>query len=407
MPPPIAALRMLDIRPVRHQGTSCLVLRDPLQLTGRQLMAPQPLAAVLQFCDGQHDVAAMCQQFYQDYQIVLPRTQVKALVDALDDAAMLDNQRYRVVRSQVLAAYRSAPFRTPALAGTGYSADSTTLARRLQDLLEQTNSVSPLAPDWSRSLGVLSPHIDYPRGGAVYAALWKRAALAAQAADLVILLGTDHYGSDPFTLTRQNYATPFGVLPTARDLVDRLAAVIGEDDAFRGELRHRNEHSLELVAVWLHHVRAGKPVQVAPILVGSFHRFLSADHPPADDPLVKQVLETLRSATAGQRVLVVASGDLAHVGPAFGGAALTPSTRAQLRLADERLIHWMVNGDADDFFTEIRHVQDRYNVCGVAPIYLAMSLLGNVHGEQVGYAICPADDVDSSAVTISGVVFRG
>jgi AmmeMemoRadiSam system protein B len=406
MPAPVAALRMLDIRHIHHQGAPCLVLSDPLQLTGRQLMAPQPLAAVLQFCDGQHDVAAMCQKFYQDYQIVLPRTQVKALVDALDDAAMLDNQRYRTVRSQVLAAYRSAPFRTPALAGAGYSADSATLARQLQDLVGQVDSIAPLSPDWSRSLGVLSPHIDYPRGGEVYAALWKRAALAAQEADLVILLGTDHYGSDPFTLTRQNYATPFGVLPTARDLVDRLTAVIGEEDAFRGELRHRNEHSLELVAVWLHHMRGGRPVQVAPILVGSFHRFLGADHSPADDPLVQQVLDTLRSATTGRRVLVVASGDLAHVGPAFGGAALTPLTRDHLRVADERLIDCMVNGDADDFFDEIRRVRDRNNVCGVAPIYLAMSLLGDVRGEQVGYAVCPADGAGSSAVTISGVVFR-
>lgn len=406
MPAPVAALRMLDIRHIHHQGAPCLVLSDPLQLTGRQLMAPQPLAAVLQFCDGQHDVAAMCQKFYQDYQIVLPRTQVKALVDALDDAAMLDNQRYRTVRSQVLAAYRSAPFRTPALAGAGYSADRTTLARRLQELLEQVDSIAPLAPDWSRSLGVLSPHIDYPRGGEVYAALWKRAALAAQEADLVILLGTDHYGSDPFTLTRQNYATPFGVLPTARDLVDRLAAVIGEEDAFRGELRHRNEHSLELVAVWLHHMRAGRPVQVAPILVGSFHRFLNAEFSPADDQLVRQVLDTLANATTGRRVLVVASGDLAHVGPAFGGAALTPLTRDHLRTADERLINCMVNGDAADFFEEIRRVRDRNNVCGVAPIYLAMSLLGDVRGEQVGYAVCPADGAGSSAVTVSGIVFR-
>ncbi len=146
--------------------------------------------------------------------------------------------------------------------------------------------------DWSGPIGLLSPHIDYGRGGEVYAQIWKRAALAAREAELVILLGTDHYGSDLFSLTRQNYATPYGVLPTDTEIVDRLAAAIGEDAAYAGELRHRGEHSLELVAVWLHHMRAGKPVPLVPILTGSFHPFMEDGIEPQDD-------ETIRSRPGG------------------------------------------------------------------------------------------------------------
>ncbi len=302
-------------------------------------------------------------------------------------------------------AFRRAPFRAPALAGPSYPADEKSLWRLLQDYLEEAGEIEPRTVDWSEPVGLLSPHIDYDRGGAVYAQVWKRAALAAREAELVILLGTDHYGSDLFSLTRQNYATPYGVLPTDTAIVDRLAAAIGEDAAYAGELRHRGEHSLELVAVWLHHMRAGKPVPLVPILTGSFHPFMEDGIEPQDDETIRSVLAVLRTAMAGKRVLVIASGDLAHVGPAFGGRPLTAAGRAKLRTADAELIAAMQAGDAKGFFAAIRHVQNRNNVCGVAPISLTMQLVGDKPGEQWGYATCPADEKDTSVVTVTGMLF--
>jgi hypothetical protein len=254
--------------------------------------------------------------------------------------------------------------------------------------------------------GLLSPHIDYPRGGSVYAQVWDRAADAVSQADLVIMFGTDHFGGDPFTLTRQSYATPYGILPTATAIVDRLAAVIGEEAAFAGELRHRSEHSLELVAVWLHHLAGRRPIEVVPILVGGFHSYILNGHQPRQDPLLERVIAALREASAGRRVVVVASGDLAHVGPAFGGAPLDAAARKALHAADQELIGQMAAGDADGFFGAIHRVRDRNNVCGVAPIYLTLRLLGAVEGLPVGYAVCPADDSDTSVVTVGGMVFQ-
>jgi AmmeMemoRadiSam system protein B len=252
---------------------------------------------------------------------------------------------------------------------------------------------------------LLSPHIDYPRGGPVYAQVWKRAEQAVREADLVVLFGTDHQGTDSFTLTRQNYATPYGTLPTARPLVDKLASVIGEEQAFAGELRHRGEHSLELVAVWLHHLRAGQPVELVPILVGGLHHYIYNGATPDDDVLFDQVLATVRTETQGRRVLVVASGDLAHVGPAFGGAPLTQAGLAQLHSADHELIRRLCAGDPAGFFKAIQQVRDRNNVCGVTPLYLTLRALGAVQGEQCGYAVCPADEQQTSVVTVCGMFF--
>jgi AmmeMemoRadiSam system protein B len=398
-------LRMLDVRPLVHENEPYLLLRDPQQLSQHQLLVPQPLGAVLAFCDGRHDIAKMTQAFERRYGIELPEASVGELLAALDTAFMLDNERAAAAHTAARAAFRAEPFRPPALAGLSYPAGEKELWRLLQDYLEDAAEVEPLLVDWSHPVGLLSPHIDYGRGGAVYAQIWKRAAEAARQAELVILLGTDHYGSDLFSLTRQNYATPYGVLPTATAIVDQLAAAIGEEAAYAGELRHRGEHSLELVAVWLHHMRAGAPVPVIPILTGSFHSLLGSEVSPSVQPVIRDVLAVLRAAMAGRRTLVIASGDLAHVGPAFGGRPLTAAGRQRLAAADAELIAAMQAGDAAAFFATIAGVKNRNNVCGVAPIYLTLQLLGDLPGEQWGYAACPADDSDTSAVTVTGMMF--
>lgn len=404
-------LRSLSIRHHTQHGHPYLLLRDPQQITDNSLLIPQPLAMVLAFCDGAHDIPGMMSAFTQYTGIDLPRSLVEELLAALDKALMLENEHFFAAYEQALLTYRNAPHRTAALAGLSYPDQKQQLWQLLQDYLEAVEEVEPLAIDWSRPVGLLSPHIDYPRGGAVYAQVWKRAAQIVQEAELAILLGTDHYGNDLFTLTRQHYATPYGVLPTAKPIVDQLAAAIGAEAAFAGELRHRGEHSLELVAVWLHHMRAGHPCDIVPILCGGFHHFLQNGKTPAQDHLLNAVVDILRAASRGRRTVVIASGDLAHVGPAFGGEPLTATGRTQLYAADEQLIMHMVNGDVEGFYSAIRRVQDANNVCGVAPIYLTMRTLGAAHpaavrGQHIGYAACPADEQGTSVVTVGGMIFH-
>lgn len=411
-------LRALSVRPHRQDGQDYILLRDPEQISDVSLLVPQPLAAMLAYCDGMHATEEMVAAFYRRTGIQLPIETAEEVIARLDEALMLDNDRFLAAQAQVVNEYRTAAYRPASLAGLSYPAEKEPLWQLLQDYLEAVEPSESLTVDWSRPVGLLSPHIDYPRGGAVYAQVWKRATQLAQEAELVILLGTDHYGSDPFTLTRQNYATPYGILPTATAIVDELAQVIGEDAAFAGELRHRGEHSLELVAVWLHHMRAGQPCDLVPILCGGFHRFLYEGTNPDQDPLVADVIATLQRLSQGRRTLIIASGDLAHVGPAFGGAPLNGQSRQVLRAADERLLAQMLQGDGAAFFEEIRQVQDVNNVCGVAPIYLTMRTLEGtrqeqatqgadegLRGYQTGYATCPADERDTSVVTVGGVIF--
>lgn len=394
-------LRAIDIRQVMHDGQPSLLLRDPLQISDRFLVISHGLGAALLFCDGKHNRTAIAGKLRSIFGLPVDVSLVNNLVDALDEALLLDNLRFKTAQARALADYRAAPFRQPALAGQSYPADPVELRRLLDGYVAAIGPVTPASPT---GRGVLSPHIDYERGGRVYAQVWQQAADMVRAAEIVILIGTDHYSPEPITLTRQRYATPFGVLPTDTAIVDALAHAIGEEAAFAGELYHRVEHSVELAAVWLQYVRGTPLCPVIPILVGSFARYIGGED-PATDPRLDALIATLRQVLEARHALVVISGDMSHVGPAFGGAPLSESDKAALRHADEQVIDRMRAGDADGFFRVIAATGDRQNICGLPPTYVALRLMGAVEGELVGYAHCPADDEGTSVVSICGMVF--
>jgi len=211
------------------------------------------------------------------------------------------------------------------------------------------------------------------------------------------------------TLTRQHYATPWGVLPTHQGAVDAMVEVLGEEAAFREEVHHRSEHSIELAAVWLHYVRGGVPCQVVPVLCGSFHHFTSGLAHPAEEERFDAVVTALRQALEGRNVLAVSAADLAHVGPAFGDPhPVSESEQRELSAADDELLRACCEGGADAFFQQVAAEQDRRRICGLPPTYLMLRFLGEARGEVVGYAQCPADHDGGygSLVTIAGVLLR-
>jgi len=397
-------LRSVDARPVVHDGQPFILLRDPLQLTNRTILIPQSLGPLLALCDGRHDVGAIYAAMMIRFGLRLTSSTIDRLLAALDDAFLLDNERFVQARELALTEYRQAPCRPALGAGQSYPADAGALRRQLQGYMDQAEETRPLSDEIR---GLVSPHIDYARGGSVYGQVWKHAAQAVQAAETILVLGTDHYSEDcPLTLTRQSYATPFGILPTETSLVDVLAEAVGPERAFAGELHHRGEHSVELAAVWLHYVRKGQPCKLIPILCGSFQHFVQGEADPQDDTLLEAFVQAARAVLSGQQVLVVAAADLSHVGPAFGGQPVGLIERAQLQAADDEWTERICAGDASGFFQAIQRVGDQHNVCGLPPIYLALRLLSPVTGAKLAYLRCPADDADTSLVSICGIALR-
>jgi AmmeMemoRadiSam system protein B len=106
-----------------------------------------------------------------------------------------------------------------------------------------------------------------------------------------------------------------------------------------------------------------------------------------------------------RRTLVVISGDLSHVGPAFDGAPLHPAGKDKLRKSDMAILAAACTGQPERFLASVAAIGDRTNICGVAPLYLGLRLLGASQGRSLAYQHCPADDADTSVVSVCGITF--
>ena len=400
---PFPKLRPVDARPFQRGGQFFIALRDPLGLTDQTLFIPQQLGSILALIDGTRDASSMSAAIAVRLGMSISPGEIEQILTAFDQALLLDNDRSAEACVQALEEYRQAPFREPALAGGTYPKNPDELRGLLQGLFDAAEGGASI----EEGRGLISPHIDYARGGPVYAQVWRSARDFVRAADLAVIFGTDHSSpSGRLTLTRQHYATPFGVLPTEQEVVQELVNVIGEEEAFCQELYHRGEHSIELAATWLHYVRDEQPCELVPIMCGTYERFVGEEADPEEDVLVEKIVDVLHSALKNRKAIVIAAADLSHVGPAFGGHPLDLIGRARLGAADEDLLERICAGDTHGFFEAIRSVGDIHNVCGMAPIYLTMRALSPAKGTKVAYDRCPADEQGTSWVSICGVVFQ-
>src|SRR3990170_1219471 len=393
----------IEMHPSSQGDIPGVLLQDPLALTDLTLFIPQSLAALLTLCDGTRDVPTLRTALMLRTGVLVGDNAVEELLQHLDQALMLENDRYATAQGRVRDEFRAAPCRPATTMGGSYPNTPEALAA----LLESHLSSAKAEKVSSHIRGVVCPHIDFPRGFPVYAGVWKSAREAVKQAELAIILGTDHNSLKPgITLTRQSYATPFGLLPTAQDVVYEVAQTVG-DEVFTEELHHRGEHSIEAAAIWLHHLLGDSHCAVVPALCGSLLSFLDEGSDIGSDEKISRTVGALAKAHGARRTLVVAAADLAHAGPAFGDPLpvdLAESARHTKK--DETLMGAICAGDAAGFFRQVKDEGDRRNVCGLAPIYWSLRLLGPARGVVTGYEQCPADSQGKSMASILGIVLH-
>ncbi len=397
-------LRLVQTQWIDHGGEPALLLQDRLALGARAVVVPRLLAPMLALCDGTRDVAGIRTGLEVWTGVRLDEATVEAALAQLDSALLLDNERYDAAYRKALESYRGLPFRSPALAGGSYPAGRAELAAMLDGYLASAHDGDGRQSPSRRLRGLICPHIDYERGAEVYARVWDRAREAVAESDLFIILGTDHAGGPAeLTLTRQSFQTPFGVLRTDVDAVNAVAEAMGEKAAFAAELNHTAEHSIELAAIWLHHLVGSRDARILPVLCGSFHPFTEGRGRPAGDERWAGAASALRLIANRDRTLVIAAADLAHVGPSFGDPGpIGMAEKANLSAFDTEMLTTVSRGDGEGFLDLLVRERDRYRVCGLPPIYLMMSILGQVSGEVVTYDQCPAPS--ESVVSVTGVL---
>ncbi|MDB5351426.1 MAG: putative dioxygenase [Planctomycetota bacterium] len=382
-------LRPMHARRVDHQGQAFVALDDPLGIAASPMMIPMDgFHWVVRHFDGKKALSEIQADVLRQTGQLISSADLESLVNQLDRAMVLDGPTFATFHET----YRNEHTRLAAFAGRSYAGTERALRSQLARFFAHEGGAGapaepPPSPD-GRLRGILSPHIDFGRGGPVYT--WSYKELRDRCdAEVFVILGVAHqYCRNRFALTRKDFATPLGLARTDRSYVARIAALAGEH-VFDDELAHRTEHSIEFQVVFLQYLLGpSRDFSIVPILVGSFHDLMESGTEPIDDPEVRRFVEALKAAerAGGKKVAYIGGIDLAHVGREFGDPnLLDTATLDQVHAFDAAMIDRAAAADPAGWFRTAAEVQNRWRVCGLAATYTMLHAMGPATGTLLRY----------------------
>ncbi len=103
-------LRPIQIEQVNHRGPAFL-LRDPLQLGADYVLVPQAYGSLLAALDGQATYAELHAALTQQSGAISGPALLDELLQALDQAYLLDNETFQIAQAAAVVAYRDAAYR--------------------------------------------------------------------------------------------------------------------------------------------------------------------------------------------------------------------------------------------------------------------------------------------------------
>ncbi len=319
----------------------------------------------------------------------------------------MDSARFQAQKGLLDEEYLSLPNRPMTGAGSAYAADPRELIKQIKTILDGAGE-----PEMSDGLplAAVSPHIDLERGRECYGKLYSHLAYsyAGDYEPLVVILGTCHNEmAGPFSLTRKNYLTPFGLVETDAGLAEGIARAAGMD-GLGDELSHRTEHSIEIQLPLLCVAFGGADrFRLLPITCNSFHPYIEEGRSPSDDPEIASFVAALKGLLSAMedKVFFIASADLSHVGRRFGSALPLDAVMLSSAIAkDKEMLQTVERGDSEGFYSYIAAEKDSRHVCGLPPIYTLAKTLEGREGKLLDHCNW-FDSQEGSAVTFAALTF--
>src|SRR5262245_42623262 len=401
--PEFPRLRPLVLVPVSDGNREALLVTDPLGVIRGQPVLGIESLAILQLLDGSvsvNDITAALMRESKDLRVA---NMVHDFVARLDALLMLDSPRFEAVYREMRDAYRQLEIRPSAFDGRSYPAERAELAAFLDAQFAEAERMRAegITTAAARPRALLAPHLDPRRAGRAIARAYIELDREAVEPLRVVVFGTGHaLIEERFALARKHYETPLGKIPTDAAFVDAVAARLGEA-AYRAEIAHRDEHSIEFQAVYLRHRFGERPLTMVPILCGGFHALIDQGKTPRDDPSFEALIVAVREAEQAQggETVYVAAADLSHVGPRFGDPPLDPRAKEEIEAIDREALRAAERGDADGWFTSIAAHEDSSRICGYAPVYATLRCAAGGAGRLLTYE--QSGEKDGSMVTVA------
>lgn len=416
MPPTHPRIRAVEMFPHGSDPTGDYVLRDPRGLA-RTVVVPSAVAILISFMNGRRTLEEIAFEFKLAVGNRISEEEIAKLITQLDALHFLESPTFAAFEKKQAADYIALDVRPAAHAGGAYHGEPDGLRGQLGDLFTREGGPGLLPWEGAKSdiephsklCGVMSPHIDFHRGGSSFAWAYDRV-VTDSPSKLFVILGTAHTPLKSFySVSNKSFDTPLGTSNTDRAFVDSLAKRLGNPDhIFRDELPHQHEHSIEFQALMLQYILGDRrDYRIVPILVGSFHPFVQHGRLPKESPAVAEFIEALRETAveSGEEVCFVGGVDMAHIGQQFGDPDLLDDDRLKSQWTDDQnLLTKACAGDAAGWFKHVAKQGDANRICGLAPMYTLLETVKPKRGELLKYDQAVADD-RTSCVSFASVAF--
>lgn len=207
-----------------------------------------------------------------------------------------------------------------------------------------------------RIRGLVVPHAGYMYSGPVAAHAYY--ALARDGfPEVFVILGPNHTGmGSSVAVTTEDFQTPLGVAQVDKELVQRIVKGVVSDDI----TAHRGEHSIEVQLPFLQYIK--EEISFVPICM-ALQDFRTAT----------EVGKTIREATSGMDVTVIASTDFSHYVPA--------------RIATQKdglIIDEIVGLNPKRMYEKV--VRENVSMCGYGPVVAMLTAVQGKEGKLLKYA---------------------
>lgn len=401
-------LNPIEAFPVEHEGQRVICLRDPNRVSEKVMLISPETVFIISLFDGinsREEIQAKCEERFGER---VPSEEMEQLINQLDDALFLDSKKFKEYNNKIVEDFHSSIIRPSSQAGLSYPKDIVELNSWFQKFFDEARDSDTYVRPVGTLKGLISPHIDFTRGGHLYAKAYRELHEGCEA-DTYIIFGTSHYAEvdNPFILTRKSFETPLGISDTNNELIDSLVRDCNWD-LFDGEIAHRTEHSIEFqVAVLQYVLREKKNYKIVPILCNSFYNLVQEGKSPLEDKRISLFLESLSKIISelGDRAFIIAGVDMAHVGPKFGDRdKVDDITLRKIWERDINSLEYTERLDAEGFYRSVEEEKDWRKICGLSSIYATLNTLQAKRGVLLGYDQALEPDT-GSVVTFASLGF--
>ena len=412
--------------PVQNDGKQAIALRDPSMLVQQTMVVPPQAMGVIQLFDGSNSIEQIAGKLVReddperDTNLGKAATQVTALVEQMDKFGLLWGPTFEGYEKQVadkLAETGAFPVQASMslvqvahqAAGGGEPPESpeeqATWAKNLAEGQLTTWMDEAEDPEFDQTVvGLVVPHLDYPRGAEVYAGGY-RAWQGAPRPDRVVVLGTNHFGiGDGVVMSPYGHLTPLGRVETDRAVIEGLKAKLG-DRLFKDQLDLLPEHSIELHLPFIQHLFGDVPV-IGALLPDPLIPMIADDGARVShDEFVNALREVL--AEVGGTTYFVSSADLSHVGPQFGEPKpVDEARRVEVERHDREHLGKFISNDADSFVESMEWCKNPTRWCSIGNMAATAALAGASEIELVDYRQA-VDDRGAALVSVAAIALLG